>query len=138
MNGAAFGAKDRFPVIGSAHIILQPGVLHNLSHIQYASVIVKSHIQTGNLQLLGVNPLEKICPASIGERFESTAALPGKFHPHPHIGTPIVMDTNAGKIFTVEVTMGTFGILPWAMPQSKRSNHFLRSMFFARKAQPVI
>ena len=57
--------------------MLAAGVLHNLIYIQYAGVIVKGHVQTGDLQLLNGDPLEQIVPTLGGERFKRPASLTG-------------------------------------------------------------
>ena len=77
LYGGAFGAEHRLPVVTAADVMLAAGVLHDLIYIQYAGVIVKGHVQTGDLQLLNGDPLEQIVPTLGGERFKRPASLTG-------------------------------------------------------------
>ena len=76
-------------------------------------MIVKGHIQTGDLQTAFGDERKQAGPAQLGDGFKGTAALSGHLHPYAHILPAIVMHADAGEILAVTIAVGPFDLLPW-------------------------
>ena len=133
LHRGALGAEHGLPIVAAADVMLAAGVLHDLVYIQYAGVVVKGHVQTGDLQLLDGDPAEQIVPAFGGEGLERPAALAGHLYPYAHILPAVVVDTDAGKVFAVTVAVRALGLLPRTMGKPQCFYELLRGVVLACK-----
>ena len=99
-------------------------------------MVVIGHIQTSDLQAEGANEVKELSPLlhgvsfQRGERFKRAAALTGHFTPDAHIGTAVVVDGNAGKVFAILIALCAFGVRPRHMRETERIYDLLRCMYF--------
>ena len=114
LYGGALGGQHRFPIVRPAHKVTVLRILDDIPHMQDAGMIIKGHIQTGDLQTTSGDERKQAGPAQLGDGFKGTATLSGHLHPYAHILPAIVMHADAGKILPVTVAVCALNLLPWA------------------------
>ena len=99
-------------------------------------MIIIGHVKAGNLQAEGADEVKELSPLlhgvsfQRGERFKRAAALTGHFTPDAHIRTAVIVNGDAGEVFTILIALCAFGVRPQHMGKAKRVNDLLGSMYF--------
>ena len=99
-------------------------------------MVVIGHIQTSDLQAEGANEVKELSPLlhsvnfQRGERFKRAAALTGHFTPDAHIGTAVIVNGDAGEVFTILIALCAFGVRPRNIGKAERVYDLLRCMYF--------
>ena len=99
-------------------------------------MIVIGHVKAGNLQAEGADEIKELSPLlhgvsfQRGERFKRAAALTGHFTPDAHIGTAVIVNGDAGEVFTILIALCAFGVRPRHMEETERIYDLLRCMYF--------
>ena len=136
LNACAFGADEAFPIVGLADVHSALRILRDFTDVQYTGMVVIGHVKAGDLQSKRADEVKELLPLfhsvgfQRGECFKGAAALTGHLAPYAHIGTAVVVDGNAGKVFAVLITLCAFGVRPRHMGKAKRVNDLLGSMYF--------
>lgn len=114
-------------------------VMEQLPNIQYPGMVIKSHVQTGNMESVILREqLKKPNKVTAAILLKSPAALAGHIQTDPHAGVAVIKDGDAPEIETIPVPIPPLlhgG--PAHLLHAEQSYPIPRVLFFAANCKPI-